>query len=205
MGKKYGGHWLTEEQKKFASDNHRLALKFVGQLMKEKKIKPWEVEEVKSYIYFTLCICAEKYDPEFIGPNGRKAKFSTLAFKGFKGQFQDYKEYEKRWRGRFYLTDFLTTNDDGEKENYKDIGDFKDKNVNVKISELKSVFEHINLSVMEKQVFNLYIKDGFNFTEIGEMFCLTGEAIRQCFQSSIDKAKDYMKDKGLEIKDFIYS
>tara|TARA_Y100000310_G_C20703345_1_gene832117 strand:- start:4482 stop:5099 length:618 start_codon:yes stop_codon:yes gene_type:complete len=205
MPRPYKGHLLTEEQKKLAGDNYRLALKFVGQLYSQRKIREWEVEEVKSYMYWQICTCAEKYDPEQLNEEGRKATFATMAFRGFKGAFQYYREYEQRWRGRYFLTDFLTTNDDGDRESFRELRDIRGEKKKVKINEIKSIFGIVDLSLMERQVIDLYFDQKFTFVEIGDMFGLSRETIRNHYKAVLEKAKTYIDENGLELKDFIHS
>jgi len=199
MGRRYRGHYLTEEKKQFAQDNCRLAYKFVNELVSSGKIHSSERDEVLGYVFWQLCTCVEKYDISKVNENGYNSKFSTMAYSGFRNGFSRYIELKKRFRERFVLVDFCSSDDDKGNLEWKDPGEDKKT---VKMDDLRFIFEECELEAPERQIIFLYTEQGFSFVDIGEMLLLTHERIRQIYTSVIKKANKYVKKEGFRLNDF---
>ncbi len=79
MARPYGGHHLTEEQKKLAEDNYPLVWWFLNKyVLAPGTISRHEIDECSGYLIFNLCLAAESFDPE------RNIKFSSYAIKALR-------------------------------------------------------------------------------------------------------------------------
>lgn len=197
MGRTYGQHYLTEEQKQLAADNINLVWWYIKKLVDSRKIKPPEIDDVAGYLLWNLCMAAEKFDLT------KNVKFSTYAIMAFKSGLSRYFDLKKRWEERFKIMSFEFA---GEEETeygycYRPIREQQEKTIEWK--DVEFLFDDVLLTPIEQQIKYYYHQERFSVDEIALILGYSGERIRQLYRGILSKVKDSVVVKGYTIEDIV--
>lgn len=197
MGRPYGQHYLTEEQKKLAADNINLVWWHIKKLLSDKRIRPPEIDEVAGHLLWHLCLAAEKYDPT------KNVKFSSFAIYAFRTGFSRYLGLRSIWEDRFKIMNFEFG---GESEDeygypYRPIREKRKKYV--RWEDMAFLFDKIELTPMEEQVKYYYYQQGLNLREIGEVINYSKERTRLVLKNMIGRIKAFVEENEYIVEDFV--
>ncbi len=196
MARPYGGHYLTEEQKKLAGDNLPLVWWFISKYALTKGvIQVHEIDECSGYLIWHLCMSAEAYDPD------RGVKFSSYAVKGMWSGLHIYLNLRNKRINRFISTDWTMQGNDGAMSNEPEYKSKAERTI--KWKDIKSLFDIITMSPLEEQIVFFTYEKKYSAKRVGDIVGLTGERIRQLKVIIIDKIKIAVKENNVSIEDFI--
>lgn len=200
MARPYGGHHLTEEQKKLAEDNYPLVWWFLNKyVLVPGVIRRHEIDDCSGYLIFKLCLAAESFDPD------RDIKFSSYAVKALRSGLYRYLSLRTQFDERFVSVDFGSHYDfhgktirNAEEPMYKPYNEKK-----VSWEDIKPLFDLIDMTSLEEQIIFFTYEKKYPSRKIGKIIGLTGERIRQHHRLIVDKLKKAVKKNNISIEDFI--
>lgn len=182
---------LTYEQKIFVKKNISMIESFMDKEEKIKKLNEEEKDELKSWLFESICYSSQKFEVE------KGFKPSTYIWGGF----------------NLTLNNFLVNSKKDSRTAYTDgdlIIDYVDKNIkkNKNALESEKIFDLIDnteilLSDKEKKMLSLYYVKGINsFKKIADVTGYSKERIRQIVVRGINKIRRYVNEENVEIEDF---
>ncbi|MHA1469531.1 MAG: sigma factor-like helix-turn-helix DNA-binding protein [Candidatus Asgardarchaeia archaeon] len=197
MGRPYGQHYLTEEQKQLAADNINLVWWYIKTLLNRGKIRPPEIDDVAGHLIWFLCMAAEKYDPS------RGVKFSTYAKFAFRTGFSIYIDLRSRWEDRFKIMGFEFAGESEEEYGYHYRPIREKYKPFVEWGDLEFLFDRIELSPLEEQIKYYYYEQRMEMVEIADVLDYSRERIRQIINNMAGRIKNYVDENGYVVEDFV--
>lgn len=202
MGRPYQNHYLNEEQKKIVEDNmHFLWFYYGKHISSRHKLNPCEQDDIIEALHWGICMAAEAYNPD-------KGKFSTICQWHFKSAVNEYFRQENLFRGRYFLTPFITdeniSEEAGMTEDFCTVQSTRTiYNDRVSWESIEEFLDNVHLTSVEKQIVAFYWHFGFSKQEIGNMLGYTKENIRLMANVALEKVREYANANDYKFSDFI--
>ena len=172
MGRPYGKHYLTEEQKKLAGDNINFVWWYIDKnLLKYNRIETREIDEVAGYLLWHLCMAAEGFDPS------KGFTFAAYAKMGMKSGFFLYKQHSIKYNKHFVVTDFSEKTEDG--EHWGDVPCPEDDPPFATWENVRSMLDFIEISDQEEKVMVSYYCKQYSFKKISKIMKLSHQRVHQ--------------------------
>lgn len=179
MGRKPRYHHLTEEQKQLAADNVSLVEWYLRRMANKGRLRQDEVEDCRSFVYLSLCIAAEMFNPAL------GFKFSTFANTVFRTGFSAYYKFRNSRNTVILATWMLDTEKNVEQGYY--------------IEELLGL---VKLSELDREIMLLKYQKGYTNRAIGIMKGFSSTTTKNHITAVIEKLKYAVKRKELIMSDF---
>lgn len=197
MTRPYGGHYLTEEQKKMAEENVPIVWWFIKNKAL-KIIEPHEIDECASELLFGLCLAAELFNPI------KGCTFMTYANCVMKNFLYRYLSLRDKFNQRFICTDWVMRG-----ENF----DNKNESLNEPICEeyekpiewnnIKWIFDYITMNDIEEQIIFFYYEQKKSYKEIGKLLGVSREYVRLNIQNIAQRLREALEKNNITILDLI--
>ena len=182
---------LTEEQKKLISDNIGLMRYYCGKELRKGCIPNSYEDQFIGELEENFCKAAFSFDEK------RNVKFSTYAYKSFITAkinfFRRIKRVEK-------TSLFLEYDDIEEKYLWNSISGYGRKHLD--INKIMELIEEVDLTKKEINCIKLYYRNGLYLRQIGDIYNVSRERIRQIISKALNKIRAKIIEEEYTKKDF---
>jgi len=190
MGKPYGNHWLTEEQKKRTGDNIGLVYYRCNEAIKRGKVLPRYRDDLLSYLFLDFCIANEKYKE-----NG-EATYNHFICICLDNSILSFLRQNSRHYERYKFINF-------EEKKEEDLDNlliplFYDK----RKTDINWLLEKVDLSEIEKEIIDLYYRKGKLTEDIAGIRNCTAQCISYHLSRIHKKVNNWAKENEYFREDF---